>query len=100
VGDWFKDSGFSRGCSVGAAWFVKERSPEPVTWKNFCEWVDEGGGFLSEAIREEVKQTWNLEGNEAYSLSWGRNIEPVGHDEDGFIWAADSHRDFRKEILE
>lgn len=98
VGDWFIDSGFNYGCTVMASWFIKNNKRQPVAWKEFEEWVNNMGGFLTEELREEVKLLWNLQGNTAYSHRWSRGLSPCGRDEDGLLWRwKDS--DYREDLL-
>jgi len=98
VGDWFK-GGFSYGCTVMAARYVKEREGKHTTWKDYVAWVDKKGGFLTEDLKQEVKRLWNLEGNVAYSHRWAVGLTPVGQDEDGNIWTYVSGTDYREELL-
>ena len=101
VTDWFK-GGWNYGCTVMAARFIIDRNGLPTTWGQFEEWVITNGGFLSQEIRMDVKKLWNLEGNVAYSHRWAVGVVPVGRDENGLIWKAEStdlHEDYRIEIL-
>ena len=102
VGDWFPDAGYNWGCTVGAVRYIKERGTKPTSWKNFYRYVQRNGGFLSATLEEEVKELWNLEGNAAYFVNWGRGIEPCGHDDEGVLWhyKGDLDHDFRYSILE
>jgi len=98
VGDWFK-GGFNYGCTVVAARYVKEKNGAPVTWKDFADYVNSHGGFLSESLERDVKELWNCEGNNAYSHSWSAGLEACGFNEDGLIWRFVPSSDFRLEIL-
>ena len=98
VNDWFRKSGFNYGCSVMATRFIMEDSGQ-VSWSQFEEWVDENGGFLSPALKQDVHELWNMEGNEAYSHAWARGMEAVGWDENGMIWQYQDKTDFRMEML-
>ena len=99
VGNLFE--GFNLGCSVIAARFIKnDRQGMECTWKHFKDEVEVCGGFLSEAIEQEVKHLWNMEGNDAYSHGWAAGIVPVGSDRDGLIWKYEEQDDFRERILE
>lgn len=100
VGDWFQDSTFNHGCSVMAARFIIKKRGHKVSWKKYVEWVNQHGGFLSDALKLEVHQLWNCEGNDAYSHSWAKGITPAGYDEDGIIWKYEKIDDFRENILE
>lgn len=97
VGDWFKGE-FSYGCTVMAARFIKLSKGNYVSWKDFETWVDGHGGFLTEGLKMEVKQLWNLQGNVAYSHRWAAGLTPVGMDEDGTIWTYEE-TDYREELL-
>lgn len=85
VGDWFT-GGFNYGSTVMASRFLQERKGKPTSWKQYEAWVDKHGGFLTDALKIEVKELWNLGGNMAYSHKWVPNIIPTGQDEDGIIW--------------
>jgi DNA repair photolyase len=101
VSDWFQ-GGYNYGCSVMAARFITRRGRMGLTssWSDFEEWVNKRGGFLSEALRQDVWRLWNTEGQEAYSHSWGSGIEPAGRDRNGIIWKFDEAYDFREEMFE
>lgn len=98
VGDWF-GSGFNYGCSVMAARFIQSRKGKPTTWKQFHRYVESKGGFLSDALEQEVQYLWNAEGTlDAYSHSWARGMEAVGY-ERGIVWSWQD-TDFRQEIYD
>ena len=99
VGDIFK--GFSYGCSVMAARFLIGREGKPTSWGHFVSHVNSHGGFLSDALRREVKLLWNLLGNDAYSHAWSAGMEAVGQDGRGsIVWKFNKKSDFRRDILE
>jgi len=98
VGDWFK-GGFSYGCTVMAARYIKERGATHTSWTDYVKWVDEHGGFLTEALKQEVKLLWNLGGNVAYSHRWAVGLTPVGSDSDGHIWTYSPETDYRETLL-
>ena len=99
VGDWFK-GGWNYGCTVMAIRFITKHKGEPVTWSMFRDWVYEHGGFLTEALEREVHELWNMEGNAAYSVSWGAGMVPVGYDHDGIVWSYIPEHDERKQLIE
>jgi DNA repair photolyase len=86
VGDWFDDSGFNYGCTVYAARFIQERGLQHTTWNDFTVFVEERGGFLTDDLKKEVHELWNLGGNVAYSHKWAEGLTPIGRDENGIIW--------------
>ncbi len=98
VGDWFK-GGFNYGCTVMASRFLQEREGKPTTWKQYEAWVNFYGGFLTEALKIEVKMLWNLQGNMAYSHKWAPGLIASGLDEDGIIWRFEKEKDYRIELL-
>jgi DNA repair photolyase len=99
VGDWFK-GGFNYGSTVMASRFLQTRKGLPTTWKQYEDWVDANGGFLTPDLRFEVKQLWNLEGNMAYSHKWAPGLTACGLDENGIIWRFDEDKsDYRIELL-
>lgn len=97
VEDWF-GTGFNYGSTVMAARFIRSRKGQPTTWKDFKGWVEDKGGFLSEALEREVHQLWNGEGNDAYSHSWARGMTAVGYDR-GIVWAW-RDTDFRRDVYD
>ena len=99
VGDWFK-SGFNYGCSVMAARFIRKKKGHAVEWKDFVEYVNQHGGFLSEALQREVQELWNGKGNVAYSHFWAQGMKAVGGNSDGIIYSYQKEEDHRIEILE
>jgi len=92
VEDWFGKSQYNFGCTVYCARFIKE-AKKPVGWKDFWEWVNSKGGFLTESLEREVQELWNFEGNEAYSCGWASGIESVGWDKNGIVWNYSSKED-------
>ncbi len=99
VGDWFK-GGWNYGSSVMAIRFIAKHKGKPVTWGMYRDWVNEKGGFLTEALEQEVHQLWNMEGNAAYSVAWGAGMIPVGWDQDGIVWSYIPGADEREELLQ
>lgn len=98
VGDWFQ-GGYNYGCTVMAARLVQERGKTPTAWKDFVQWVDERGGFLSESLKQEVHLLWNHDGtNDAYTHGWARGMIAVGSDADGLIWSWEN-TDWREELV-
>lgn len=85
VTDWFK-GGWNYGSTVFAARFIADQKGRPVTWFMYETYVDLHGGFLTEDLRREVKELWNLGGNMAYSHKWAAGMTPTGRDENGIVW--------------
>ena len=98
VGDWF-EGGWNYGSTVMAARFVKNNKGVKVRWKKFEAYVNRHGGFLTEDLKRDVKELWNLGGNVAYSHRWAQGLTPVGRDEDGLIWVYDPEIDYRKNLI-
>lgn len=98
VSDIFR-SGWNYGSVVMAARYIAAREGKPVRWKDFRDWVNEKGGFLSEALEREVHELWNIEGNTAYSVRWAQGMIPVGWDEDGIVWAYSRKTDERRNLI-
>ena len=98
----FKDYGFNYGCTVYAARMIasRGRKGKSTSWRNFRNWVNKKGGFLSPALEKEVHALWNCHGNDAYSHYWARGLEPKGYDEYGIVWGSNPDHDFREELLE
>lgn len=92
VTDWFK-GGFNYGSTVYAARYIASKKGKPVTWKMFDNFVYKRGGFLTEELKREVKELWNLGGNMAYSHKWAAGMVPAGRDEDGIIWRLGNNDD-------
>lgn len=100
VGDWF-EGGFNYGCTVMAARYISKQKGKPVTWSDFARWVVSKGGFLTEDLRREVKELWNLSGTGiAYSHRWAAGLTPIGRDEDGLIWMYDRKSDYREKLIQ
>lgn len=99
VGDWWDPRSTNPGCSTMAVRFVRDAG-RPVTWTEFKDFVDERGGFLSDALEAEVHRIWNGEGNEAYSPMWGQGMVPVGLESDGVVWEYRRDDDFRLDLLD
>jgi hypothetical protein len=101
VGDWFEDSKFNLGSAVAAIRFIMSRGEKETTWTDYENYVEDNGGFLSQALKDDVFGLWNLGGNSAYFVSWAPGIMPAGEDNEGrTVWKYDSRNDFRKRILE
>jgi DNA repair photolyase len=98
VGDWF-EGGFNYGSTVMASRFLQTQKNKPTTWKQYEAWVNSFGGFLTPALKLEVKELWNLGGNVAYSHKWAPGLEAVGLDEDGIIWMFTGINDYRLDLL-
>lgn len=84
--------------------FIQHAGGTPVAWSDFSTHVQSKGGFLSDAIREQVRNIWNLslynDKDSAYTLDFAAHFLPVGEDEDGLIWKYDKGFDFRKEPIQ
>lgn len=99
VGDWFK-GGWNYGSTVMASRFLQSRAGKPTHWKDFENYVDENGGFLTDALKMEVKQLWNLNGNNAYSHKWAPGLVACGLDEHGIVWKYEPDKeDYRIDLL-
>ena len=99
VGDWWGDGGWNYGCTVMAARLIRERGMTPTSWSDYETWVNAHGGFLTDNLRKEVKELWNLGGNVAYSHRWAAGLTPTGNDENGLIWRYNPQVDHRMDIL-
>ena len=86
VGDWFSDYGFNYGSTVMAARFIKDRKGQTVSWNDFVFWVNSKGGFLSESLKLEVHNLWNMRGNSAYGHHWAQGLQGDGWDKNGMLW--------------
>jgi len=95
-------SGFNWGCSVGASRFIKKESENKdyVGWKDFEKFVERKGGWLTDQLKLQVHELWNLEGKDAYSPSWSAGLEIISEDEFGLVYFYNPKNDFRKEIIE
>lgn len=98
VGDWF-DGGLNYGCTVMAARYIIERGGKRTTWAHFERYVNKNGGFLTDELKREVHELWNLGGNMAYSHSWAAGLTPIGSDENGLIWTYNPDVDERENLL-
>jgi len=98
VGDWFEE-GFNYGCTVMATRYIVENAGKKVTWKMFVKYVDEHGGFLTDELKQNVQELWNLGGNVAYSNSWAQGLTPAGRDEHGLIWIYMKEIDNRESLI-
>jgi len=101
VGDWFSDSKFNYGSTVGAIRYIQRQQGKLVNWKEFENFVNNNGGFLSDKLKEEVHQLWQMEngGLEAYSMGYGQGILPSGT-QGNVEWQYLKNDDFRMNILE
>jgi len=102
VGDTFlsKGTGFSYGNNLMAIRFIQRYIGIPARWNEYNEFVEENGGWLSDGLKSQVYQSWNLLGNGAYFPDWGVGIELHGMDKWGNrVWKYDDKEDFREEML-
>jgi len=99
VGDWF-ESGWNYGCGVMAIRYIKSQSPKPVRWSQFENWVESKGGFLSPALKKEVHQIWNGEGDGQFYLSWADGLKCCDWDEDGRVWRWDPNENYRQKMFQ
>jgi DNA repair photolyase len=88
------------GSIVTAIQFIKSRGGKPTDWATYVSFVESSGGFLSEGLKDDVHKLWNVEGNGMFHLAWAAHIEPIGWNEDGFIWRYNLNYDYRQKILE
>ena len=121
VGNAFENAGFNWGCAIGAILYIKQQSyivgklnigntiddkirfteaDGMVRWKDFENYVNKMGGFLSDKLREAVHRLWNGEGNNAFRIDWAKGMEAVGYDDGGIIWRWNPETDFRENIVE
>lgn len=98
VTDFFKTN-WNYGSIVMAIRFIVDKAGEPVSWESYRDWVYEKGGFLSEALEQEVHMLWNMEGNMAYSVHWAQGLIPVGWDDYGIVWTYVPEVDERERLL-
>lgn len=99
VGDWF-EGGWNYGSTVMAARFIFNTPGEKKSWKDFEKYVDKRGGFLTDSLKQDVKELWNLGGNVAYSHSWAQGLTPCGRDENGLIWIYEKEKDNREILIQ
>jgi len=97
VQDYFQDAGYNWGNTLNAARFVAGRGR--TSWGDFCEFVEDRGGWLSEALRDEVRRSWNLNSNRAYTMDWIPGLDIAGEDADGLVWTYRKQPDFRMRRL-
>lgn len=80
-----------------------QNANKPVAWSDFDSFVYKRGGFLSNPLRDEVRNMWNLglykDKDRNLAISFGAHLIPMGEDEDGLIWKYDNKFDLRGEIL-
>ena len=103
VGDFF-NTGFNYGSTIMAIRFIQSKKGMPVRWKDFEEYVESKGGFLSNSWKRKVQMAWNMIGNiaeVAYFPYWAANVIPIGIDDSlNRIWIYRENTDFRKEMLQ
>lgn len=101
VGDYFgaRGAGFNWGSGVIAIRFIKDKAGKPVRWSAFEAFVKSKGGWLSSALRQQVYQLWNGEGDAAWPIYWSRGLEAIGHDADGVVWKFNAGDDYREDLL-
>ena len=101
VGDWFTDSKFNRGSIVSVIRYIQRERGQVVTWDEYERFVNGNGGFLSDRLKNDIFELWNLGGNDAYSPKWAQGLVPVGWDENrNMKWRYEDQNDFRLKILE
>lgn len=101
VGDHFHGkAGFNHGSAVRAIRFIQSKKGRRVTWNEYEEWVEDQGGFLSDSLRKDMQRLWNMDGNGAFFIVWGKGIEPAGIDEGNSAWRFNNKNDFRMKVLE
>lgn len=99
VGKWFGGK-FCYGNTTSAIRYIKNQGGAPVSWSKYHSFVEENGGFLSESMMFQVKELWNLQGNNSYSIDWAVGLEPYGKDNDGLVWKFTEGADYREEMLQ
>lgn len=103
VGDWFTRAGeplASFGNTVMAIRYIKSLEGKWVSWDMYESFVEEHGGWLSDALRQTVYEAWNLFGNNAYFPDWAQGIELYGVDRYGHkVYRFNKSGDFRTEML-
>jgi len=101
VDDVFGDYGYNRGNILSGARLIVHRGLEKTPWSVFENWVKEGGGFLSERLKKEVRALWSLESKNAYQLDWIPGLVCNGVEEGDLVWSYDeSIPDFRQEMFD
>jgi hypothetical protein len=92
---------FSWGNNIMAVRFIQKNTPCSVTWGEYNKWVEDKGGWLSESIMKDVRNSWNLSiSNPAYFPDWGAGIELMGMDREmNRVWRYNPKSDFRMELL-
>lgn len=86
-------SNYSAGNVKTALKFIIN-TPTPVGWGDYEKFVASKGGFLSESLRTEVHNEWNLDmvlhkGSFPLVFASSNYIKAVGSDESGIIWCSD-----------
>lgn len=97
VEDHFPDAGYNWGNVLSAVRLATQRGR--LRWSEFVSWVEGRGGFLSEGMKAQVKEAWNLDSGAAYEPCWVPGLYPAGEDEDGIVWAYRKGWDHRMEKL-
>jgi DNA repair photolyase len=99
VGDHFQ-GGFNWGSGVIAIKYIKSRKGQPTSWSDFVAFVEGKGGFLTSALKDEVKHLWNGSGDAAWPIYWAQGLEVCGSDQGGFLWKYVEGSDFRRDLWE
>jgi len=81
-----KDPGANWTSTKAAERYIKEQRGRPVSWGEYSGYVLGKGGWLSEALRDQLYHLWNGDGDPAYSLAW-LGVVPVGRDQSGLLWS-------------
>ena len=96
---WFNAESINHGAIVTAIQYVKSQDGTSVRWKDYHDWVEKHGGFLSDSLKEDVHKLWNCTGNRMFGMDWAAHIEPIGYNGD-FIYKYNPDYDYRQKILE
>ena len=99
VGEYFGMERFCMGNTTSAMRFIVGRGSEKTTWEDYISFVEKNGGFLSNSIRTEVRQLWNLTGDTSFSLDWAAGLRIAGSNSEGLIWTYDKTYDDREKML-
>lgn len=97
VQDYFKTAGYNWGNVLSAARLLTQRGT--LRWGEFVKWVESRGGFLSEKLKAEVHEAWNLNSGQAYEMMWIPGASVSGEDQDGLIWSWRKAEDYRLKRL-
>ena len=83
--------------------FIQRRG-KVTAWSDFDSFVNKKGGFLSDSVRADVQNIWNIslykDKNANLALDFGAHFIPMGEDEDGLLWKYDKSFDLRAEVIE